>query len=83
MSRDVLSDGYTKSKEIIKALTGKVPKISMEKATSEDESEILPVWFMPQGATRTLKSKTWLDFQNDVKVSDVELAAQELSLIHI
>ena len=77
LSRDVLSDGYTKSKEIIKALTGKVPKIPMEKATSEDESEILPVWFMPQGATRKLKSKTWLDFQNDVKVSDVELAAQE------
>ena len=76
-SGDVLSDGYTKSKEIIKALTGKVPKIPMEKATSEDESEILPVWFMPQGATRKLKSKTWLDFQNDVKVSDVELAAQE------
>ena len=32
---------------------------------------------MPQGATKKLKSKTWLDFQNDVKVSDVELAAQE------
>ena len=77
MSPDVLSDGYTKSKEIIKVLTGKMPKISMEKVYSEDESEILPVWFMPQGATRKLKSKTWLDFQNDVKVSDVELAAQE------
>ena len=77
MPHDVLSDGYTKSREIVKALTGKLPKISMEKAYSEDESEILPVWFMPQGATRKLKSKTWLDFQNDVKVSDVELAAQE------
>ena len=77
LPHDVLSDGYTKSREIVKALTGKLPKISMEKAYSEDESEILPVWFMPQGATRKLKSKTWLDFQNDVKVSDVELAAQE------
>ncbi|MEM6634759.1 MAG: sarcosine oxidase subunit alpha family protein [Pseudomonadota bacterium] len=38
---------------------------------------LAPVWQMPEGARATLKRKTWLDFQNDVKVSDVELAAQE------
>ena len=32
---------------------------------------------MPQGAKQALRSKAWLDFQNDVKVSDVQLAAQE------
>jgi sarcosine oxidase subunit alpha len=32
---------------------------------------------MPQGAGTKLRSKAWLDFQNDVKVSDVQLAAQE------
>ena len=32
---------------------------------------------MPAHATRKMKFKMWLDFQNDVKVSDVELAAQE------
>jgi sarcosine oxidase subunit alpha len=32
---------------------------------------------MPQGAGIKLRSKAWLDFQNDVKVSDVQLAAQE------
>ncbi|MEN8895142.1 MAG: glycine cleavage T C-terminal barrel domain-containing protein, partial [Yoonia sp.] len=36
-----------------------------------------PVWLMPQGAKQSLRSKAWLDFQNDVKVSDVQLAAQE------
>jgi sarcosine oxidase subunit alpha len=36
-----------------------------------------PVWLMPQGARPELREKTWLDFQNDVKVSDVRLAAQE------
>ncbi|MEO0486062.1 MAG: sarcosine oxidase subunit alpha family protein [Pseudomonadota bacterium] len=36
-----------------------------------------PVWMMPQGAGYALRSKAWLDFQNDVKVSDVQLAAQE------
>ncbi|MEL7299282.1 MAG: sarcosine oxidase subunit alpha family protein [Pseudomonadota bacterium] len=36
-----------------------------------------PVWMMPQGASYKLRSKAWLDFQNDVKVSDVQLAARE------
>lgn len=42
-----------------------------------EEAPILPVWLMPQGASHALRSKSWLDFQNDVKVSDVQLAAQE------
>lgn len=41
------------------------------------ESATMPVWVMPAHATRKMKYKMWLDFQNDVKVSDVELAAQE------
>ncbi len=41
------------------------------------EAPILPVWVMPQGAGPKLKAKMWLDFQNDVKVSDVELAQRE------
>jgi sarcosine oxidase, subunit alpha len=32
---------------------------------------------MPQGAGAPLRAKMWLDYQNDVKVSDVELAARE------
>ena len=32
---------------------------------------------MPQGAGYALRSKAWLDYQNDVKVSDVQLAARE------
>lgn len=41
------------------------------------EERILPVWIMPQGAGPELRAKMWLDPQNDVKVSDVELAARE------
>ena len=41
------------------------------------ETSILPVWVMPQGAPQGLRSKAFLDYQNDVKVSDVQLAAQE------
>ena len=36
-----------------------------------------PVWVMPQGASVKLRAKMWLDYQNDVKVSDVQLAALE------
>ena len=32
---------------------------------------------MPAGASYDKRSKTWLDYQNDVKVSDIQLAAQE------
>ncbi|MEJ6708860.1 MAG: sarcosine oxidase subunit alpha family protein [Amylibacter sp.] len=46
-------------------------------AASESEGPILAVWSMPQGQSKKLQMKTWLDYQNDVKVSDVRLAAQE------
>ncbi|MEE9388738.1 MAG: sarcosine oxidase subunit alpha family protein [Paracoccaceae bacterium] len=36
-----------------------------------------PVWIMPAGAGIKQRTKMWLDFQNDVKVSDVQLAARE------
>jgi sarcosine oxidase subunit alpha len=57
--------------------TGKVKKIKTTKAKDDEEVPLSPVWLMPQGASYKLRSKAWLDFQNDVKVSDVQLAAQE------
>ena len=36
-----------------------------------------PVWMMPRNAEYDLRMKMWLDFQNDVKVADVQLAARE------
>ena len=41
------------------------------------EAAILPVWVMPAQASAKARFKMWLDFQNDVKVSDVELAGRE------
>jgi sarcosine oxidase subunit alpha len=46
-------------------------------AATRAEGAMLPVWIMPQGASNALKSKMWLDYQNDVKVADVQLAARE------
>ncbi len=42
-----------------------------------DEAPMAPVWSMPAKAPYGLRAKTFLDFQNDVKVSDVQLAARE------
>ena len=39
--------------------------------------DLPPTWVMPHNAPYALRSKMWLDYQNDVKVSDVQLAARE------
>lgn len=41
------------------------------------ESAPMPVWVMPAQAPVKKRFKMWLDYQNDVKVSDVQLAARE------
>ncbi|WP_213683676.1 sarcosine oxidase subunit alpha family protein [Roseicyclus sp.] len=46
-------------------------------AYSVAEAPMRPVWVMPEGAGVKKRAKMWLDFQNDVKVSDVQLAARE------
>ena len=56
----------------LKPKTGKAPV-----ANDAEEAPMAAVWLMPQGAGAELKMKAWLDYQNDVKVSDVQLAARE------
>ena len=46
-------------------------------AADPEEAPMRAVWNMPANAPYALRSKTWLDYQNDVKVTDVELAARE------
>jgi sarcosine oxidase subunit alpha len=46
-------------------------------ADSPAEAPIAPVWLMPARAGYKLRSKAFLDPQNDVTVTDVQLAAQE------
>ena len=50
---------------------------SASTAAAVSEAPMEAVWIMPQGAGPKLKMKMWLDYQNDVKVSDVQLAARE------
>ncbi|UWQ20513.1 sarcosine oxidase subunit alpha family protein [Jannaschia sp. W003] len=54
------------------AMDGEAPE-----AEDEREGAMTPAWLVPARAGPALRMKAFLDFQNDVKVSDVRLAAQE------
>ncbi|CUH80019.1 sarcosine oxidase subunit alpha family protein [Tropicibacter naphthalenivorans] len=73
---DVMQDADAVAKSVASAVgftaTGSAPT-----AEAQPEAAMEQVWLMPQGASYDLRLKTWLDYQNDVKVSDVQLAAKE------
>ncbi|QIE44962.1 sarcosine oxidase subunit alpha family protein [Pseudohalocynthiibacter aestuariivivens] len=74
---DVLRDADAAGQSAAKA-SGHAPKKSdPPQAETPDEAPMAPVWMMPQGAGIKKRMKAWLDYQNDVKVSDVQLAARE------
>ncbi len=73
----VLADAVKAGESAAKA-AGFTPKsVAAPQGVASDEAAMEPVWLMPQGAGPKLRMKAWLDYQNDVKVSDVRLAAQE------
>jgi len=69
------ANGHLRSADVLgDATQGETPVPHVEEP---DEAPMIPVWLMPQGGSLKLRSKMWLDYQNDVKVSDVQLAARE------
>ena len=72
-----LTDADKAGKAAAKAAGHSPKRKAAPKASAPDEAALAPVWMMPQGAGIELRQKMWLDFQNDVKVSDVQLAARE------
>ena len=72
----VLSDADAVTAELLARLGLRAEQNAV---SVEDMPEVplAPVWKMPRQADKRLRAKMWLDFQNDVKVSDVQLAAQE------
>ncbi|PLL13097.1 sarcosine oxidase subunit alpha family protein [Tabrizicola sp. TH137] len=72
-----LADATTQAEAAVTALGMKPKKAKAPVAETAAEGPMEAVWIMPQGASVELKSKMWLDYQNDVKVSDVQLAARE------
>ncbi len=76
-----LADGQVAAEAALKALgTGRErggARAPLPAVAPEEVAPMLPVWLMPRKAGAKARMKMWLDFQNDVKVSDVELAARE------
>ncbi|MEL6701770.1 MAG: FAD-dependent oxidoreductase, partial [Pseudomonadota bacterium] len=71
------ASGVLSTADVLADATAKAGGGDAPAASDPEMAAIEPVWMMPQGASYALRSKAWLDFQNDVKVSDVQLAAQE------
>ena len=74
---ETLADGDAAGRAAVQALGLRAPGGAADRAEAPDEAPLLPVWMMPQGAGEALRMKMWLDYQNDVKVSDLQLAARE------
>ena len=73
---EAVADATSSAAHVASALGRKVKPADIV-ADAPDESPIDPAWLMPAKADYALRSESWLDFQNDVKVSDVQLAARE------
>ncbi|MBI6629200.1 sarcosine oxidase subunit alpha family protein [Pontibaca salina] len=74
---DIVAQAHEAGRKAAQAIGMKPKKHDAPIAAETREARLLPVWLMPAGANIGLRSKAWLDYQNDVKVSDVELAARE------
>jgi sarcosine oxidase, subunit alpha len=74
---EALADAAEAANAAVKALGLKARSVKAAVADAMAEAAMEPVWIMPQGAGPKLKAKMWLDYQNDVKVADVQLAARE------
>ncbi|MEX1236536.1 MAG: sarcosine oxidase subunit alpha family protein [Roseovarius sp.] len=74
---EILTDATSAGTSAAKAAGHVGDVYAAPKAETPEEAPMAPVWMMPQGAGIAKRQKAWLDYQNDVKVSDVQLAAQE------
>ena len=77
MADDSIKDAISQGKIVAKQVGFKPIKSKNITVDVEAEAEIEQIWQMPQGMSVKLQAKTFLDYQNDVKVSDVRLAARE------
>ncbi|MFK7765329.1 MAG: sarcosine oxidase subunit alpha family protein [Roseobacter sp.] len=74
---EILQDADAAARLGAAAVGRKIRKAKSPVAECDVEAPMAPVWLMPAQADIELRNKAWLDYQNDVKVSDIQLAAQE------
>jgi sarcosine oxidase subunit alpha len=77
LMQDVLKDAWEACLDVIEAAGGKIRKKNFNEVSQECENTLEAIWIAPKDADIKKRAKIWLDFQNDVKVNDVELAARE------
>lgn len=75
LAHETLENTLTNTDNVLKSIGKSAAKGSAARSSSEEG--LAATWIMPHGADYKQRSKMWLDFQNDVKVSDVQLAARE------
>jgi len=73
----VLADADAAGRAAAAAMGHAAAEEAAPRGAAPGEAPLEPVWLMPQGAKTALRMKSWLDYQNDVKVSDIQLAARE------
>ena len=73
----ILGDADEAGKTAARGAGFKPARSKAPRGETVEEAPLQPVWLMPRHADAHLRAKAWLDYQNDVKVSDVRLAAQE------
>jgi sarcosine oxidase, subunit alpha len=73
----VIADAVAAGRSAARAAGFKPGSAKAPVADTVAEQPLEPVWLMPRAGDVNLRRKAWLDFQNDVKVSDVQLAARE------
>ena len=76
---EALADGARKARQLVEELGGKTSGLPTF-STSEDRSAVTPLWHVPG-----IRTKAFVDFQNDVSDTDVALAAREgfVSIEHL
>ena len=74
---ETLSDGSVGGRTAATATGHAAGDASVPETSAPVEAAPRPVWMMPEGAPYEYRAKAWLDYQNDVKVTDVQLAARE------
>ncbi|MDB4017638.1 sarcosine oxidase subunit alpha family protein [Amylibacter sp.] len=77
IANEAMQDAISQGKLVAKQVGYKPANSKSTIVDVENESPIEQIWQMPQGMSIKLQAKTFLDYQNDVKVSDVRLAARE------
>ena len=77
LTHQVMQDAWDQGRAAATAAGVSATDAEPAKGGEEVETPMIPVWIMPENASIEQRSKMWLDFQNDVKVADVQLAARE------